>query len=287
MKKSSCPSLSFYISNSCPLTTLLDVHQHCSSLSLSFPYFWGSQNETHYTRCHLTSAEQRRTITSLGVPGLLVLMRFVPCVVGSHCCKGTSLTHAQLDVHQDLQVLYIKLISSLVPSLHTCMGLLFPRCRTSHSCISWCFCHPASPACSCPPERWQPHPLAYQLLPIYEITRRNIMKEMIVSLMVLYKLRMEQDWQLCRVYSSTGKHSDAVLHRVADALTFEDETKGWCHLQRQLSEFLWEDLARTSRIKVPFLSLPTVPEIKIISISPKQEAHHLIWEKKRCTFLWP
>lgn len=73
---------------------------------------------------------------------------------------------------------------------------------------------------------------------------------------------------------------DAVLHRVADALTFEDETKGWCHLQRQLTEFLWEDLARTSRIKVPFLSLPTAPEIKIIIISPKQEAHHLIWEKK-------
>lgn len=32
------------------------------------------------------------------------------------------------------------------------------------------------------------------------------MKEMIASLMVLYKVRIEQDWQLCCIHPSTGKH---------------------------------------------------------------------------------
>lgn len=88
----------------------------------------------------------------------------------------------------------IKLISSSVPSLYSCMALLFPRCRTFHlpSWISLWFCYPISPACSCPPECRQPCPPAYQLLPIYKITGSNIMKDIIVILMVLYKFRMEQ-----------------------------------------------------------------------------------------------
>lgn len=133
--------------------------------------------------------------------------RCLLCLALTHAVAHSWLTFSSMYIKTSRSS-YIKLVSSqTVPSLYCYMVSLFTRCRTSrfNSWTSWCSCHPDS--CSCLPGWRQPCPPAYQLLPVYKIIAGNNTKEMTVSLMALYKLRMQQDWQLCYTQPSTRKHS--------------------------------------------------------------------------------
>lgn len=128
------------------------------------------------------------------------------CLALTHAVAHSWLTFSSMSIMTSRSS-YIKLVSSQpVPSLYCCMVSLFTRCRTSrlNSWTSWCSCHPDS--CSFLLGWRQPCPAPYQLLPVYKITASNNTKEMTVSLMALYKLRMQQDWQLCCTHPSTRKH---------------------------------------------------------------------------------
>ncbi|KAK4831009.1 hypothetical protein QYF61_014610 [Mycteria americana] len=65
-----------------------------SSMSMSLLY-WGAQNRTHYSRCGLTTAEQRGRIISLDLPSAAQEN------AGLLCHKGTLLVDGHLGVYQD------------------------------------------------------------------------------------------------------------------------------------------------------------------------------------------
>lgn len=208
----------------------------------------------HCTRFGLTSAEVRRTIPAL------------PCQLCWHYCTS-SLVCGWLSFLK-WHVFYSS--SASCPSRPPRpFSLSWLPANPSPACsIAWGYYFPAVGLCFLEfhasviqflqlvhvPLNDSSLAPQHLLLPVYKITGSNIVEEMRVSLMGLYKLRTEQEWQLCLLYSSFCWKTAcaAVLHGAVDALTGQDETKGWCSLQRKLREFIWGALTRTGRIKVPF-----------------------------------